>query len=89
MRRSNLNHEFNPTEFLYYEELLKEMEDSLPMLTCERTALRQWVGCGNNPERNPWDYYDESGYPLSYLEAYRRHKGYKIYYSFYYIDYEE
>ena len=58
------------------KETLAEMENVIPMLTVERTALRRWVIKGNDPERNPWGYLDEDGWPMNYVEAYRRHKGY-------------
>ena len=69
------------------KETLAEMESSIPMLTIERTALRRWVKQGNDPERNPWSYLDEDGWPLNYVEAYRRHRGY--FFTVYYHIIEE
>ena len=64
------------------KETLAEMENVIPMLTVERTALRRWVNKGNDPERNPWGYLDEDGWPLNFVEGYRRHKGdfFNVYY---------
>ena len=53
----------------------------------ERKALHQWVGKGHDPERNPWGYLDEDSWPMNYVEAYRRHKGY--YFVIYYHITEE
>ena len=60
---------------------LHEMEEMLPMDAHERYNLRQWVYRGNNPEKNPWNYTDEDGWMLNYLEAYRYHHGYKLIYK--------
>ena len=57
-------------------ETLREMEQMITMLTADRTALHRWVIKGNDPERNPWGYLDEDGWPMNYVEAYRCHKGY-------------
>ena len=43
-------------------ETMREMEESIPMLPVERTALRRWTNQGNNPETNPWGYLDEDGH---------------------------
>ena len=59
-------------------EALYEMERVIPMLEMERKALRRWVSRGNHPEKNPWGYLDEDGWPLNYVEAYRRRKGYSF-----------
>ena len=32
------------------KETLAEMENVIPMLTIERTALRRWINKGNDPE---------------------------------------
>ena len=66
------------------ENSLREMEEMTPMTTIERTSLRRWVKQGNSPESNPWGYLDEDGWPLNYLLAYRRNRGYYItvYYHF-------
>ena len=55
---------------------LNEIEKSMPMLSSERTALRNWVSKGHDPGNNPWGYLDEDDWPMGYLEAYRRHRGY-------------
>ena len=59
-------------------ETLHEMEDYLPMTLYERGSLRKWVYSGHDPEKNPWNYLDEDGWYMNYLEAYRYHHGYKL-----------
>ena len=63
-------------------EALDEMEKVIPMLQAERKALRSWVSKGNHPGNNPYGYLDEDDWPMNYIEAYRRHRGYffNIYY---------
>lgn len=63
-------------------EALKEMEKVIPMLPAERKALRAWVSSGNDPGNNPYGYLDEDDWPMNYIEAYRRHRGYffNVYY---------
>ena len=68
-------------------EALREMEEVIPMLSAERKALRRWTRHGNNPGDNPWGYLDEDGWPMNYIEGYRRHKGY--YFNVYYHIIEE
>jgi hypothetical protein len=55
---------------------LRDMEEVLLMNLYERKSLRSWVYKGNDPEKNPWGYCDEDGWPMNYLEAYRFHRGY-------------
>ena len=69
----------NPDEWAIREanrEAMNEMEEVIPMLSGERKALRAWVGKGNDPGNNPWGYLDEDDWPMNYIEAYRRHRGY-------------
>ena len=68
-------------------EALQEMEKEIPMLAAERTALRRWVNQGHDPGDNPWGYLDEDAWPMNYIEAYRRHRGY--YFNVYYHVIEE
>ena len=44
-------------------EAMHEMEKEIPMLASERTALRNWVGQGNDPGNNPYGYLDEDDWP--------------------------
>ncbi len=57
-------------------ETMKEMEETLLMNSIERKSFHSWVYQGNDPEKNPWGYSDEDGWPMNYLEAYRYHHGY-------------
>ena len=63
-------------------EAMHEMEKEIPMLASERKALHSWVGRGNDPGNNPYGYLDEDDWPMNYVEAYRRHRGYffNVYY---------
>ena len=75
---------YNSVEQMVNENSLREMEETTPMTSIERTSLRRWVKQGNSPESNPWGYLDEDSWPLNYLLAYRRNRGYYItvYYHF-------
>lgn len=55
---------------------LREIEDMVPMLRCERDALRSWAKAGYDVETNPWQYTDASGCLLDYLKAYRVRNGF-------------
>lgn len=55
---------------------LREMEELVPMTTSERKRIRGWVKKGHELESNPWNYRDEEGYPLNFLQAFRLHYGY-------------
>lgn len=70
-----------------HREALHDMEKVIPMLASERSALRHWVSQGHDPGNNPWGYLDEDAWPMNYIEAYRRHKGY--YFNVYYHIIEE
>lgn len=57
-------------------EAFHEMEQVVPMTLYERNALRHWAQSGYDIDSNPWDFLDEYGYPLNYLQAYRLEYGY-------------
>lgn len=63
-------------EYIVNLQALKEMEEIVPMTLRERRRIRCWAGKGHDIESNPWDYRDEYGYPLNFLEAYRLFYGY-------------
>lgn len=54
---------------------LREMEEIVPMTAPERSRIREWVRNGHPLGTNPWDYSDEEGYPLNFLQAFRLHYG--------------
>lgn len=55
---------------------LRWIDDVIPMTRPERRSLHAWVIDGNDIDSNPWDYRDEYGMPLSYLQAFRLKYGY-------------
>ena len=57
-------------------EILKEMEEVVPMTLSERHKLRIWVRNGHDVESNPWGYLDSDGCPMNYIQAYRLEFGY-------------
>lgn len=69
--------DMTPEEYDHYMqhalqlELLRELEETVPMTLSEREKVRDWVYYGNDIETNPWGYTDAAGYPLSYLAALR------------------
>jgi hypothetical protein len=70
------NYNKDPVERMINLNGLREMEEVLLMNSYERKSLRQWVYNGNDPDKNPWGYCDEDGWPMNYLEAYRYNRGY-------------
>ncbi|GHT84016.1 hypothetical protein FACS18947_0830 [Bacteroidia bacterium] len=74
MRR--YENERDPIDHMVDLVAMREMEEILPMTLYERKSLHSWVYKGNDPEKNPWGYCDEDGWPLNYLKAYRHHHGY-------------
>lgn len=70
------NKERDPVDHAVDLETMKEMEEVLLMNSDERKSLHNWVYHGNDPEKNPWGYCDEDGWPMNYLEAYRYRHGY-------------
>ena len=62
-------------EYQLNKEALREMEEVVPMLPCERNAIRKWVRMGHEVESNPWGYYDADGFMLNYLQAFRINSG--------------
>lgn len=66
----------DPIDHMIDLETMREMEEDLLMNLPERRSLHSWVYQGNDPEKNPWGYCDEDGWPKNYLEAYRYHHGY-------------
>lgn len=63
-------------EYEVNREALYEMECLVPMTLRERKCIHRWVDKGNNPDSNPWGYYDADGEQLNYLQAFRLHFGY-------------
>ena len=47
---------------------LKKHPDATP---CEKDSLLQWVEAGESPWNNPYFLYDETGYPMDYIEGCR------------------
>ncbi len=66
----------NSIDYQVNIQALQEMEEVVPMTIWERNSLRKWVRQGHELESNPWDYSDEDGYPLNYLQAFRLNYGY-------------
>ena len=62
-------------EYQLNKVALREMEEVVPMLPHERTAVRKWVRLGHEVESNPWGYYDADGFMLNYLQAFRIRSG--------------
>lgn len=62
-------------EYQLNKVALREMEEVVPMLPCERNAIRKWVRMGHEVESNPWGYYDADGFMLNYLQAFRINSG--------------
>ena len=65
----------NSIEYQLNKVALREMEEVVPMLPCERNAIRKWVRMGHEVESNPWGYYDADGFMLNYLQAFRINSG--------------
>lgn len=74
--------ECDPIDHMIHLQVLREMEEMLPMTYYERKSLYKWVHEGNDPELNPWRYLAEDGCYMNYLEAYRYHYGYKLIYRY-------
>lgn len=62
-------------EYQLNKVALREMEEVVPMMPCERNAIRKWVRMGHEVESNPWGYYDADGFMLNYLQAFRINSG--------------
>ena len=55
---------------------LHEMEEVVPMTSYERARLRNWVKDGHDVESNPWNYLNDDGSEMNYLQCLRIHNGY-------------
>lgn len=55
-------------------EELREVEEVVPMTTPDRNRLRRWVYTGHSTDTNPWNYLDEDGEQMSFIEALYRHR---------------
>lgn len=66
----------NSVDYQVNMESLREMEECVPMTKFERDAIRRWASRGNDIEINPWDFKDQNGWPLNFLQAYRLQYGY-------------
>lgn len=63
------------SDYDYNMEAFHEMDLYVPMTKPERDGLRNWVKSGYDIDTNPWDYIDELGRPMGYIEAYRNKFG--------------
>ena len=57
-------------------QALREMEDLVPMIRSERSALCRWNRSGHDVDANPWNYCDTDGIQMNYLRAFRIEFGY-------------
>lgn len=55
-------------------EELNETENIVPMTTPDRNRLRRWVYSGHSVDTNPWNYLDDDGNEMNYIEALYRHR---------------
>jgi len=55
---------------------LHEMEEVVPMTSYERARLRNWVKDGHDVESNPWNYLNDDGSEMNYLQCLRILNGY-------------
>lgn len=46
--------ECDPIDHMIHLQVLREMEEMLPMTYLERKSLNRWVCEGNDPELTPW-----------------------------------
>lgn len=55
-------------------EELHEMEEFVPMTTPDRNRLRRWVYTGHSVDSNPWNYKDDDGEEMNFIEALYHHR---------------
>ena len=66
----------NTIDYQITMDNLRWIEDVIPMTRSERRSLRSWVIDGHEIDSNPWEYRDECGILLPYLQAFRLKYGY-------------
>ena len=66
----------NTIDYQITMDNLRWIDDVIPMTRSERRSLHAWVRDGNDIDSNPWEYYDECGMLLPYLQAFRLKYGY-------------
>ncbi|MGI6057355.1 MAG: DDE-type integrase/transposase/recombinase [Bilifractor sp.] len=64
------------------------MEEVVPMTTPDRNRLRRWVYSGHSTDTNPWNYLDEDGNKMNFIDAlycHRKEMWGEYYESFYIV----
>ena len=66
----------NTIDYQITMDNLRWIDDVVPMTRPERRSLHAWVIDGHDIDSNPWNYLDECGMQLPYLQAFRLKYGY-------------